>query len=240
MYCFLWDTKCITFSKQPSTEPAVFHSDPKHYIYLISISISWISLYQPLTFPKAITTLLFTCQNFVRIFRISNTCCMSQPWRQVVGDHRKNISWTGQIMRLLNLVNLSPSLIFSSSCIDVWSSPCIALSESINSLIHVKNLTCHSVSKFYFIFIWGSTCFGRHTANHQEPNIALAASGFAYVEGCWPCSCWTLSGTWHVWASYKYEIKFWYTVAFCWILYGNVYLSVWWSFMTITYLLHGA
>jgi hypothetical protein len=24
---------------------------------------------------------------------------------------------------------------------------------------------------------------------------ALAASGFAYVEGCWMCSWWTLSGT---------------------------------------------
>jgi hypothetical protein len=26
----------------------------------------------------------------------------------------------------------------------------------------------------------------------QEPKTALATSGFAYVEGCWPCSCWTL------------------------------------------------
>ena len=43
-----------------------------------------------------------------------------------------------------------------------------------------------------YIFIWNSTCFGRHTAHHQEPKIALAASGFAYVEGCWTCSCWTL------------------------------------------------
>jgi hypothetical protein len=30
-------------------------------------------------------------------------------------------------------------------------------------------------------------------AHHQEPQTALAASGFAYVEGCWTCSCWTLS-----------------------------------------------
>ena len=44
----------------------------------------------------------------------------------------------------------------------------------------------------YFIFIKSSTCFGRHTAHHQEPKTALAASGFVYVEGCWMCSCWTL------------------------------------------------
>jgi hypothetical protein len=47
---------------------------------------------------------------------------------------------------------------------------------------------------FYFIVIWSSTCFGRHTAHHQEPKTVLAASGFTNVEGCWTCSCWTLSG----------------------------------------------
>ena len=47
----------------------------------------------------------------------------------------------------------------------------------------------NSVSKFYFIFIWSSTCFRWHTAHHQEPQTALAASSFAYVEGCWTWSC---------------------------------------------------
>jgi len=28
-------------------------------------------------------------------------------------------------------------------------------------------------------FKWNSTCFGRHTAHHQEPKTAQAASGFA-------------------------------------------------------------
>jgi len=28
---------------------------------------------------------------------------------------------------------------------------------------------CNSVSKFYSIFIWSSTCFGWHTTHHQEP-----------------------------------------------------------------------
>ena len=75
---------------------------------------------------------------------------------------------------------------------------CISLGEipaGINTTaVHIESPTrCNSVSKFYFIFIWSSTCFGRHTAHHQEPKTALAASGFAYVEGCWPCSCWTLT-----------------------------------------------
>jgi len=63
-----------------------------------------------------------------------------------------------------------------------------------HSIIRIENPTrSHSVSKFYFTFIWSSTCFGRHTAHHQEPETALAASGFSYVEGCWTRSCWPLS-----------------------------------------------
>jgi hypothetical protein len=52
-----------------------------------------------------------------------------------------------------------------------------------------KNPTrCNNVSKFYYsIFIWSSTCFGRHNALHQEPKTALAASGFS------------LSGTYCAW-----------------------------------------
>jgi len=42
-------------------------------------------------------------------------------------------------------------------------------------------------------FKWSSTCFGGHTAHHQESKTAQAASGFAYMEGCRTCSCWTLS-----------------------------------------------
>jgi len=64
-----------------------------------------------------------------------------------------------------------------------------------------KNPTrCNNVSELYYsIFIRSSTCFGRHTAHHQEPKTALAASGFAYVEGRWTCSCWKLSGTYCAW-----------------------------------------
>jgi hypothetical protein len=39
------------------------------------------------------------------------------------------------------------------------------------------------------------TRFGRHTAHHQKPKTAQAASGFTYVEGCGTCCCWTLSGS---------------------------------------------
>ena len=35
--------------------------------------------------------------------------------------------------------------------------------------------------KIYFIFVWSSTCFGRHNAHHQEPKTALAASVFFII-----------------------------------------------------------
>jgi hypothetical protein len=62
--------------------------------------------------------------------------------------------------------------------------PCI-----IVQVIKKNPTRCNKVSKFYYsLFIWSSTCFGRHTAHHQEPKTALAASSFSYVEGCWPLS----------------------------------------------------
>jgi len=65
-----------------------------------------------------------------------------------------------------------------------------------HSIIHKENPTrCNSVSKFYFLFIWSSTCFRRHTAHHQEPKTAVATNGFVYVEGCWTFTCWTLSAS---------------------------------------------
>jgi len=61
----------------------------------------------------------------------------------------------------------------------------------------MKNPTRYnSVSKFIIPYLkWSSTCFGRHTAHHQEPKTEQAAFGFAYVENCRTYSCWTLSGS---------------------------------------------
>jgi hypothetical protein len=52
-----------------------------------------------------------------------------------------------------------------------------------------KNPTsCKNVSTFYYsIFIWSSTCFGRHTAHHQEPKTALAVSGFFISRRLFGC-----------------------------------------------------
>ena len=47
--------------------------------------------------------------------------------------------------------------------------------KNIRKMIYEKSPTrCNNVLKFYYsIFIWGSTCFGRHTAHHQEPKTSL-------------------------------------------------------------------
>jgi len=35
------------------------------------------------------------------------------------------------------------------------------------------------INIYYSVCIWSSVCFGRHTAHHQEPKTAMAASGFS-------------------------------------------------------------
>jgi len=62
-----------------------------------------------------------------------------------------------------------------------------------NSHSKKSNKMQQCIRIYYSIFIWSSLCFGRHTAHHQEPKTALAASGFAYMWGCWVCGCWTAS-----------------------------------------------
>jgi hypothetical protein len=72
-----------------------------------------------------------------------------------------------------------------------WIIPCITV-----QFIKKNPTRCNNVSIFYYsIFLWNSTYFRRHTAHHQEPKTALIASDFSYVEGCWTCGWWTLSGT---------------------------------------------
>jgi len=58
---------------------------------------------------------------------------------------------------------------------------------------------CNNVSKFIIPYLYES----QHVSGDTPPIIRslklhIAASGFAYVEGCWTCGCWTLSGT--VWS----------------------------------------
>jgi len=88
-----------------------------------------------------------------------------------------------------------------SACL-MFVDPCI-----IVQFIKKNPTRCSTVSKFYYsIFVWSSACFGLHTAHHQEPKTALAASGFFYntVEGCWTCGWWTFSGTLYLTTSTNY------------------------------------
>jgi hypothetical protein len=45
----------------------------------------------------------------------------------------------------------------------------------------IANKVKQFIKIYYFMPIWSSTCFGWHTAHHQELKTALAASGFAYA-----------------------------------------------------------
>jgi len=77
-----------------------------------------------------------------------------------------------------------------------------------------KNPTrCNNVSKFYYsIFIWSSTCFGRHTAHHQEPKlhrqplvfdtwkvVGRVVGGHCEAECAWQRPPTTRPTTFHAW-----------------------------------------
>ena len=109
-------------------------------------------------------------------------------------------------------------------------------------IIHKENpKRCNSVTKFYFIFIWSSTCFEWHTAHHQEPKTALAASGFVYVEGCWTCSCWTLSASSNYTSNiYIYIYSYIYIHIYIYsYIYIFVYIYVWRARVVFNWIITG-
>jgi len=64
----------------------------------------------------------------------------------------------------------------------------------------ITNKMQQYIKIYYSMFIWSSTCFGQHTAHHQELKTSLAASRFAYLKGVRRWGCWTLSksNTFHI------------------------------------------
>jgi hypothetical protein len=67
-----------------------------------------------------------------------------------------------------------------------WDSTYFSKARVIHTDI-IKKME-HCVKIYYSMFKWGSIYFGRHTAHHQQLKTALAASGFAYMKGCWTLS----------------------------------------------------
>jgi len=114
-----------------------------------------------------------------------------------VGELRQLTPWMRSPVRFRHQMLIA--LFWSHACWGWWN--CVFQLDIRGSMHHStihkkKNPTrCNNVSKLYSLFIWSSTCFRQHTAHHQEPNTALAASGFSYLEGCSTYGWWTLSGT---------------------------------------------
>jgi hypothetical protein len=104
-------------------------------------------------------------------------------------------------------INSTPNLTFMHPCIIV-------------QFIKENPTRWKNVSKFYYsIFIWSSTCFGRHPDNVQTTFLEWKTRDchcsfrLLTMGGVLPVTCW---------ASYKYGIiKFWYIVAYCWIFFMN-------------------
>ena len=96
------------------------------------------------------------------------------------------IAW-GTVSARWRAVDMRPSTAFLLLC---------HRARQFDRTLHTEksNKMQQCIKIYYCIFTWSSTCFGRHTAHHQEPETALAAYGLHNtVESCWTCACWTLS-----------------------------------------------
>jgi len=105
------------------------------------------------------------------MWRVSLMICFNQGKTTIVIEPFVRRTNKGQRLKFINLLFVDHSTIHTEK------------SNKMQEFIKI----------YYSIFIWSSTCFGWHTAHHQELKTALEASGFAYLEGCWTCGCWTLS-----------------------------------------------
>jgi hypothetical protein len=48
----------------------------------------------------------------------------------------------------------------------------VSEAEPISIFVKKNPARCNNITKFYFfVFILSSTCFGQHTARHQEPSV---------------------------------------------------------------------
>ena len=97
------------------------------------------------------------------------------------------------------------------------------------------------------MFLNCSTCFGRHTAHHQElkngncslwfyirfwlpkPEAAITVFVLLMMGGVWPETCWAIKKHWNN--------KFYYTVAFCWFFlwYSFHIITLWWAHYSPNY-----
>jgi hypothetical protein len=96
-----------------------------------------------------------------------------------------------------------------------------------HSTIHTEksNKMQQCIKIYYSIFIWSSTCFGRLVAvqqpDAQQPSTYAKPKTASAVLSSW----WWAASPETCWASYKYGIINWYTVASCWIfLYESGYM----------------
>ena len=98
-----------------------------------------------------------------------------------------------------------------------------SVKTSVVHFIKKNPAWCNNVSEFYYsIFIWSSTCFGRHTVSDNVHQLHVQTTFHVWKTiGC-RCSIrlLTMGGVSPetCWASCKFGIiKFWYIVSSCWI-----------------------
>jgi len=93
---------------------------------------------------------------------------------------------------------------------------------------HQEPKTALAASGFTYVEgCWTCSCWTLDSVQQlhvQQPSTYAKPEAASAVLGPW---WWAVCRPKHVWASCKYEIKFWYTVASCWIFFVNYTMMHW-------------
>jgi hypothetical protein len=152
---------------------------------------------------------------------------------------------SNRILYIITAKNYKPHL---------WGKSTNSLLRNLNTVIMLfikKNPTrCINVSNFYYsIFIWSSTCFGRHTAHHQKPKTVKlhwqplifhtwkvngrVVGGLCQAHCAWQSPPTTRRTSFHVWKTRGQQCSFRLLMmdgvspVTCWVSYKYGIINVW-------------
>jgi len=114
-----------------------------------------------------------------KVVKLPFNCVTTMKWEEF--HHVKCPDWTTEVIQIgwFHRLNNGSYILDTVKQTNKQTTGFDVHGSMHHSTIHTEksNKMQQCIKIYYSIFIWSSTCFGRHTAHRQEPKTALAASG---------------------------------------------------------------
>ena len=99
----------------------------------------------------------------------------SNKMQQCIKIYYSIFIWNSTCFERHTAHHQEPKTALAASGLHMWKVVGRVVAARFQALL--DSVQQQAIKIYYSIFTWNSTCFGRHTAHHQEPKTALAASG---------------------------------------------------------------